>query len=57
LVLSIADVTNYEEIENVFRRCEVEIGPVDMLINSAGYAYPSKLEDIPLHHIKVYHYH
>lgn len=48
-----ADVTNYEELEQVLQRCEIEVGPIDMLVNSAGYSYPSKLEDVPLHHIKV----
>ncbi len=49
----VADVTNYDETEHALQRCEVEVGPVDILINCAGYAYPSKLEDIPLEHIKV----
>jgi len=48
-----ADVTNYEEIDHAIQRCEIETGPIDVLINCAGYAYPSKLEDIPLEHIKV----
>lgn len=47
------DVTKYEDVESVLQRCEVEVGPVDILVNSAGYCYPSKLEDIPLNHIKV----
>ncbi|ODN01470.1 3-ketodihydrosphingosine reductase, partial [Orchesella cincta] len=36
------DVTNYEQADNVLQRCAEEIGPVDMLICCAGYAYPSK---------------
>ena len=50
----LADVTNFEEIENVINRCEIEVGPVDILINCAGYAYPSRMEDIPLEHVKVF---
>jgi len=46
------DVTNYEQADNVLQRCAEEIGAVDILICCAGYAYPSKLEDIPLHHVK-----
>ena len=48
-----ADVTNYEETEEVIARAEVEAGPVDVLVASAGYAYPSRFEDIPLSHMKV----
>jgi len=46
------DVTNYERTKEVMQHCEAEIGPVDILINCAGYSYPSKFEDIPLKHVK-----
>jgi len=46
------DVTNYEDVEKVLHRCEVEFSPIDILVASAGYSYPSKLEDIPVDHIK-----
>jgi 3-dehydrosphinganine reductase len=46
------DVTNYERTNEAIQHCEAEIGPIDILIASAGYSYPSKLEDIPLNHMK-----
>ena len=39
------DVTDDEEVVNVVRRVEHEIGPIDVLVNNAGYGHEGTIEE------------
>ena len=44
----IVDVTQFDTIEPVVRKLEEEIGPIDVLVNNAGYGHEGMLEESPL---------
>ncbi len=44
----IVDVTQFDTIGPVIRKIEEEIGPIDVLVNNAGYGHEGMLEESPL---------
>lgn len=44
----VLDVTHFDDIAPAVRRIEAEVGPVDVLINSAGYGHEGILEESAL---------
>jgi NAD(P)-dependent dehydrogenase (short-subunit alcohol dehydrogenase family) len=44
----ILDVTRFDSVEPAVRRIEEEIGPIDVLVNNAGYGHEGILEESPL---------
>ena len=44
----IADVTHFDALAPIIQKVEKEIGPIDVLINSAGYGHEGTLEESPL---------
>jgi len=40
------------EVERAVKEAESDLGPVDMLVNSAGISYPGQLEEIPIEQLK-----
>ncbi|WDS37218.1 oxidoreductase [Pseudoxanthomonas sp.] len=42
------DVTDFDAIDPVVQRIEAQIGPVDVLVNNAGYGHEGILEESPL---------
>lgn len=43
-----ADVTDYQQVEKIINQVVEKYGPPDILVNSAGYAYPGYIEELPL---------
>ena len=46
------DVTDFDAIGPAVAQAEKEIGPIDVLVNSAGYGHEGTLEESPLEEIK-----
>jgi len=46
------DVTDAEARVSVYKRIRKEIGPVDILINNAGYGIRGTIEDVPVHEVR-----
>ncbi|MEL4072970.1 oxidoreductase [Ochrobactrum sp. GPK 3] len=44
----LCDITEFERIEGIVQRAEADFGPVDVLINNAGYEHEGVLEESPL---------
>ncbi len=44
----VLDVTHFDVIAPAVRRIEKEVGPIDVLVNSAGYGHEGILEESPL---------
>lgn len=39
---------DYASVENAIKECEKKIGPIDVLVNSAGFSISGQFEDIPV---------
>jgi NAD(P)-dependent dehydrogenase (short-subunit alcohol dehydrogenase family) len=48
----LCDVTEFDRIDAVVEQAEVEHGPVDVLINNAGYGHEGVLEESPLEEMR-----
>ncbi|MBB6510539.1 NAD(P)-dependent dehydrogenase (short-subunit alcohol dehydrogenase family) [Rhizobium soli] len=48
----LCDVTDFDRIPNVVEQAEDEHGPVDVLINNAGYGHEGVLEESPLEEMR-----
>lgn len=44
----VLDVTHYVDMDNVVSDAETQIGPIDVLVNNAGYGYEGVMEESPL---------
>jgi NAD(P)-dependent dehydrogenase (short-subunit alcohol dehydrogenase family) len=52
LVAVLCDVTEFDRIPDVVRQAEEEHGPVDVLINNAGYGHEGVLEESPIEEMR-----
>jgi NAD(P)-dependent dehydrogenase (short-subunit alcohol dehydrogenase family) len=48
----LCDVTEFDRIDDVVRQAEEEHGPVDVLINNAGYGHEGVLEESPVEEMR-----
>lgn len=48
----LCDVTDFDRVPEVIRRAEEEHGPVDVLINNAGYGHEGVLEESPIEEMR-----
>lgn len=48
----LCDVTEFDRIEEVVEQAEADYGPVDVLINNAGYGHEGVLEESPLEEMR-----
>lgn len=48
----LCDVTEFDRIDDVVRQAEDEHGPVDVLINNAGYGHEGVLEESPIEEMR-----
>ena len=48
----LADVTEFDSIPDVVQQAEEEYGPVDVLINNAGYGHEGVLEESPIEEMR-----
>jgi NAD(P)-dependent dehydrogenase (short-subunit alcohol dehydrogenase family) len=48
----VCDVTEFDRIDDVVRQAEDEHGPVDVLINNAGYGHEGVLEESPIEEMR-----
>jgi NAD(P)-dependent dehydrogenase (short-subunit alcohol dehydrogenase family) len=44
----VLDVTDFEAVDNVVAEIEATVGPVDVLVNNAGYGHEGVMEESPL---------
>ncbi|WP_233828755.1 oxidoreductase [Paraburkholderia sp. ZP32-5] len=44
----VLDVTNFDAIDGVVAEIEVNVGPIDVLVNNAGYGHEGIMEESPL---------
>lgn len=44
----VLDVTDFDSIEHVVKEIEANVGPVDVLVNNAGYGHEGVMEESPL---------
>lgn len=49
----LCDVTEFDRIPDVVRQAEDEHGPVDVLINNAGYGHEGVLEELPIEAMRL----
>lgn len=47
-VSRVLDVTNFEAIDGVVAEIEATVGPIDVLVNNAGYGHEGVMEESPL---------
>src|SRR5882757_8900504 len=48
----VLDVTDFAAIDPEVARAEREVGPIDVLVNSAGYGHEGTLEESPLEEMR-----
>ncbi|MDF2813730.1 MAG: short-chain dehydrogenase/reductase [Microvirga sp.] len=48
----LCDVTEFDRINDIVRQAEADYGPVDVLINNAGYGHEGVLEESPLEEMR-----
>jgi NAD(P)-dependent dehydrogenase (short-subunit alcohol dehydrogenase family) len=48
----VLDVTDFDAIDGVVADIEATVGPIDVLVNNAGYGHEGVLEESPLHEMR-----
>ncbi|XP_030063371.1 3-ketodihydrosphingosine reductase [Microcaecilia unicolor] len=48
LCISVDVSKDYGQVENVIKQAQEKLGPVDMLVNCAGFSIPGKFEDVDI---------